>query len=361
MSILILPIVGQLIPIFPVIKSSENRAMKAFPNISVSKLDGLPAEFDEYYADNLVLRNQLLKWNSYIKFHLFSIPPLTDKAFIGKEGWMYAIKDEMDHYVGNTILSQDTLNMFVETIKYRRHFLDSLNCMYYLVIVPIKTTIYPEYIPLSKRKDGQKTLTDQIVDELKYYTEINLIDLRGELIDHKGDYRLFHKTDNHWNEYGGYIASNYILDRISHDFPNIQPIDKLEYKIETVEAEGRLLTNLMGIFEGVKEQEFICTPMFDRLAFKGEKNNYPVPNYFPYKNSYERVYETNNPNLPKLLVIQDSFGTTLMPFLSEHFSKSVFIFDAWQHELQKEIVLKEEPDIYIQLVLESLLPNIYEN
>jgi len=361
MAILILPLVGDFIPIFPVMESLENRAMKDAPSINTNELDKFPSEFDEYYTDNFVLRNQLLKLNGYIKYNWFNIPPNTDKAFIGLEGWMYAIKDEMDHYMGKTIFTQDTLERFAEIIEYRKHFLDSLNCKYYLVIVPIKASIYPEYLPFSKRVSDQSTLSDQIVNELSEYPDINLIDLRGELINHKEEERLFHKTDNHWNEYGGYIAYRYIMERISHDFPELKPYDISKFKIDTIETEGKVLTNLMGIPGGVTEQEILCTPMFDKLAFKGEKNNYPVPNYFPYKNSYERVYETNNPNLPKLLVIQDSFGTTLMPFLSEHFSKSVFIFDAWQHELHKEIVLKEKPDIYIQLVLESLLPNISEN
>jgi hypothetical protein len=60
-------------------------------------------------------------------------------------------------------------------------------------------------------------------------------------------------------------------------------------------------------------------------------------------------------------MIHDSFGSTLIPFFNEHFSKSVYIFDGWQHAFNEEIVLNEKPDIYIQLVVESLLPNISKN
>ena len=72
------------------------------------------------------------------------------------------------------------------------------------------------------------------------------------------------------------------------------------------------------------------------------------------------VYTTKNVSLPKLLLIRHSLGFSLIPFLSEHFSESVYIFDGWHHESNKEIVLNEKPDIYIQLVLESYIPSIYK-
>ena len=65
-------------------------------------------------------------------------------------------------------------------------------------------------------------------------------------------------------------------------------------EIETIDSEGKVLTNLMGVFDGVQEQEILLKPLFDKVAYKGEKQDYPVPNYFPYKNSYEKVFITDN-------------------------------------------------------------------
>lgn len=361
MVILLLPTVSEIIPVFPVIESAENREMKSFPEISYAKLDSFPQGFDDYYSDNFIVRDHLLRLNGKIKFQWFDIPPHQGKAFMGRQGWMYAVKDEMDIYLGNNIFTEDTLQRFVDILKYRNHILDSLHCKYYFVIVPIKTTIYPEYLPLSKIKSNQRTLTDQIVTEFGQYSNINLIDLRGEMIDQKGANRLYYKTDNHWNEFGGYTAYRIIMEYLNRDFPDLNPIDISEFDIVTSEVEGKMLTNLMGIIGEVSEIDISLVPKFEKEASEGEESNYPVPGYFPYKDSYERVYVTNNSEQPKLLMIHDSFGSTLIPFLSEHFSKSVFIFDGWQHAFNEEIVLNEKPDIYIQLVVESLLPNIPKN
>ena len=73
------------------------------------------------------------------------------------------------------------------------------------------------------------------------------------------------------------------------------------------------------------------------------------------------VFTNDNDSLPKLLMIRDSFARTVIPYLSEHFSESVYIFDGWHHEFNEDIVLEEKADIFIQFVLESQIPYLYNN
>jgi len=357
-AILATPIIAELIPVFPEIVNTENRAMKSLSDLNAISLDSFPREFDDYYSDNFKARNYLLKLNSKIRYQLFNIPPYSGKAFLGRQGWMYSIKDEMDLYLGNNLFNEDTLMRFIEIINYRKHLLDSINCKYYLVIIPIKASVYPEYIPFSKRKTGQTTLTDQVVKSLNMSSDVQVIDLRDDLIAHKHDHRVFHKTDNHWNEYGGYIAYKAIMEVIAKEIPALKPIDISNFKVELVKTKGKNLTRMMGIIDGEQEIEILCRSKFTKTAQEGKKANYPIPAYFPHKSRYEQVFVTNNIEKPRLLANLDSFGLTLVPFLSEHFSKSVFIFDGWKHNLNEEILFKEKPDVYIHLITESFLSNI---
>jgi hypothetical protein len=86
-----------------------------------------------------------------------------------------------------------------------------------------------------------------------------------------------------------------------------------------------------------------------------------VPNGFPYGWDYEIVMENPKVNNLKLLVIRESFGGAMIKFYQEGFGKSVVIFDAWKHKLNEDIIIKEKPDIVIQQVVESFLPNLLEN
>ena len=359
MIILVLPVADTIFHFIPEEKNTENRALKTLPKFNFSFLDKFPVEFDEYYSDNFDFRNQFLAFNSKIKFNMFNIPPVHGKAFIGYDGWMYLVKDEMDLYYGNTLAKSDELERYYDIFNYRKNFLDSIGCKYYVVIAPSKASVYPEFLPLTKRKDVAKTLTDQIVSLLDTVSGLTIIDLRSALINVKSnDIRMYHKTDNHWNEYGSYIAYEAIMDSLSVDFPNLNPMPVSKFNIETVEVEGMGLTNMMGIYNGVYEDKIMCKPTFKRKSKKGKKRNYPVVHGFPYTSQYEIVYNVANDSLPRMLMIRDSFGATLIPFLSEHFSESVYIFDGWHHWFNEEIVLNEKPDIYIQVVVESFIPNI---
>ena len=47
----------------------------------------------------------------------------------------------------------------------------------------------------------------------------------------------------------------------------------------------------------------------------------------------------------RAVVFRDSFGSALIPFLSEHFSRAVYL---WQYNVDPDVVLAEHPDVVIQ-------------
>jgi len=57
------------------------------------------------------------------------------------------------------------------------------------------------------------------------------------------------------------------------------------------------------------------------------------------------VTEQADRSRPRAVVFRDSFGSALIPFLSEHFSRAVY---PWQDNLDPDVVLAEHPDVVIQ-------------
>jgi hypothetical protein len=59
----------------------------------------------------------------------------------------------------------------------------------------------------------------------------------------------------------------------------------------------------------------------------------------------------------RLVMLHDSFGKGLRPYLSAHFKRSVYV---WQHNLSgemfKKVILKEHPDIVIEEIVERMIP-----
>ncbi|MBK6283027.1 MAG: hypothetical protein IPF54_10535 [Draconibacterium sp.] len=79
---------------------------------------------------------------------------------------------------------------------------------------------------------------------------------------------------------------------------------------------------------------------------------------------YRRIpksFKSYNENLPNAVIIRDSFGDALMPYLQNSFHYSTFIWDGWNYSFNLEVIQKEKPDVVIYMILESIIPNIYTN
>ena len=75
----------------------------------------------------------------------------------------------------------------------------------------------------------------------------------------------------------------------------------------------------------------------------------------PLPAAQERVVlEQDNWRLPQALVLRDSFGEALIPFLAESFRRTVYV---WQDAptFDRDLVVKERPDVVIQEMVERKL------
>jgi hypothetical protein len=57
------------------------------------------------------------------------------------------------------------------------------------------------------------------------------------------------------------------------------------------------------------------------------------------------VTEIPGSSLPRAVIFRDSFASRLAPFLSEHFSRVVYL---WQNDFDGDVVLDEHPDVVIE-------------
>jgi hypothetical protein len=99
------------------------------------------------------------------------------------------------------------------------------------------------------------------------------------------------------------------------------------------------------------------TPKYIKKAIQLPEK-YKSPERFPYPWAYERRFEVKNDTLPRLMMVNDSFGEYLYPLLAEHFSYSLFLFDNWEFNLYPTRVIDEKPSIFIICFYESLLSNL---
>lgn len=355
MGILILPLMNKIFHFATDIESSENRKLKAAPALKVANLDPYPSEYEEYNKEHFFMRNYIQKQWLYLSINTFKTEP-TGKALIGTDGWLFAGEKDILTYLGENLFTDSELDDFREEVKERAEYLKSKNCKYVLLIAPIKQSVYPEFLPVEYRSVQKYTRTDQLIDALSDLEDVLVIDLRQTFNRSKDIGTLYRKVDTHWSDLGAFIASTEIVNSLkSYGFnlPDAMLLSDLES--ETKDQSGNIARLLSA--EDRYREDLIFYKVKKQIASAAPKANYEVPPDFPFPWEYEKAYTTPDKELPRLLFIQDSFGSNLRPFLSEYFSKSVFIFDSWQYHLHKDIVENETPDVFIQEILESNLQN----
>lgn len=170
----------------------------------------------------------------------------------------------------------------------------------------------------------------------------------------------YFKLDNHWNERGAFYGSNLILETMHADFPLITPDLKADFDIVKTVINNGNLSQMFGFEIALEDTMITMKPQAGFKARVAPNFSYPIVKGFPYPKEFETTFVMQDSTLPRLLLIGDSFGYTIMPFLAEHFSHSVRIFDCWQYKLNENIVQNERADAVVLMVLESNLRNMFE-
>lgn len=341
-------------------ENTENRQPAPMPVLSLKKLDPFPLQFERYYSDHFSLRQRLMK--SYYDFNLalYHKTPNPDQVVIGKNNWLFYGGNEVDTYTGKNRLTQEELQTLTKELEYRKQFLASLGTQFFFVVAPIKSSVYSAFFPENFIQLNKESIGLQLVRYLSENSSVNCINLFDLFGENGQQDLLYYKNDNHWNQKGAFMASQMIVQKIHHEFPQIPSIQSESMEIKTTTATTGNLTKMLSNTTLFTDTLFELIP---KNGFKSKEQplvGYPVVDGFPYPWEYEMVRETGDTSLPRLLIISDSFGGHIFPFLSESFSRTVKIFDSWQYKLNEEIVASEKPDIVILIVLESNLRNMFE-
>lgn len=355
----VLPAIEATFNIWEFERKEENRTFKDKLILHIAKLDEFPGDCEAYVNDNFPFRPPMLDTYHRIKVKLFRNSPHPNTVLIGKNGWYFVTAMEKVMAEGRLNFTQLQLDAAAEEWHRRKDYLDSLGIKFHWVIAPFKYDVYSDQLPNNFYYEGYRRAT-QIKNRLDSEFPNLIIDPVPALIEAKDSVEVFYRLDNHWNYHGGEIAARLILDQVRTDFPNanIPPPPNFEWLKN--EFHGGYLHDALGVEEIFEIREHPHSD--ERDAVEIPTYNFTPPQGFAYAADYEHTYV--NDSLEgglKLLVIRDSFGGQVMPFLRESFYESTDIFDMWQYELNKEIIETVKPDVLIYIGLETHIEKIFKD
>jgi hypothetical protein len=347
------PIVNSKLNLVKDIASSENRKMASEPVMKFSYLDPYPRQYEKYYNDNFTIRFAMVKYFNLLNIDIFKKSPIPDQVVIGKDNWLFMAGKELESYKGLNRFDQSELDAFKQELEYRKKYLNDRGCKFYLLIAPDKASIYPEYMPNTIFQLNKQSWGEQLIEYLDNYCEVKPVNVYDVLRANKDKGLLYFKLDNHWNHLGAFYCANEFFKDIHSDFPGISVPSPGDYNISKTEINTGNILSMLSNIGNYTDYSYQVEPKSGFQAKDVKSAGYPVVQGFPYPWEYELDKEIQGSSKPKILVICDSFGGNIFPFIAEDFSRSVKIFDSWQFKLNEDIVNSEKPDIVLVIALES--------
>lgn len=334
----------------------ENRKMAAFPQLDIKRLDPFPKEFDNYYNDNFTFRNELLQINSFLKFFLFKESP-NKHVILGGDYWLYTRK-YLNSFTSERLLNEREISELRDLYTSRSKWLNEKGIKNYIFIIPTKYNVYSEFLPSTVTKQNKVSIKEQFIDATNGIKNLTVVDLLQYIEQHKLEsaIRQFHKTDQHWNEYGAFIGYKCIVDNINKSFRKVKNINESDFIVDSIEVSGKSLARTILLEEKLNELDIRVRKTVKRAKKVKPEILYESHDKFPYKSQFQIHYAVDDDSLPSVLILRDSYTNSLLHLVPESFKKTIFIWDNWCYRLNKTIVEQEKPDIFITLLIESNIP-----
>lgn len=323
--------------------AAENRELATMPGLDASlrSFASYPNAFGAWFEDHFGFRATLVRWYGQSRFFWLDTSPSTT-VIKGPNAWLfYADDGAMEDYTSERLFSVEQIEAWRETIGRTRSWLQARGIAYVFAIAPDKHAVYPEELPTSIHRMNNRSRTDQLYAAVTNYAGMPALDVRPALLLAKSSERIYFQTDTHWNDRGAFVAYRQIIEATRRQAPSVPPAStRADFDPTARTVEGLDLARMMGLARALGETDFGLQPKRTRHARVVEP-----PGAAASAEEGRLVTEIPGSSLPRAVIFRDSFASRLAPFLSEHFSRAVYL---WQNDFDADVVLKEHANVVIQ-------------
>jgi hypothetical protein len=303
----------------------RDEELAVVPTLSAgwNSVKSFPNRFRQYVNDHFGFRDTLVQWHGVVKVNWLGVSS-SRRVLMVKRGWLfYADEGGVEDYRATKPFTDTELAQWRRVLEARRNWLEKQGIRYLFVIVPNTPMIYPEYLPDNITRARNETRLDQLKKYLKMHSDFDVVDFHEPLLRSKLLGHLYQQTDTHWNPLEAYIGYREIMERLKEWYPNAEAAPLSEFQIVHEERPGGDLARVLGL-KGVMKENYV-----DLIPRQPRQARYLDPSQFPFHGKafqppLFRITERENADIPRAVVIHDSFGEALIPFLAERFRRATF-------------------------------------
>jgi len=334
------------------ISQVENRKYSGFPHVKVAfdSLRDFPAGFEKFYADRFAMRQKTTELLGTLKYCLFQTTA-TPFVIVGSHNWLFFRGDGDEFAIRHwPLFSKMELRAWASMLEQRRNWLAKRNIKFLFVLVPTKSSVYPEFVPLAWEPLSNDSRAKQLCRYLKQFTKVGCLDLQEPLIQAKPMGKLYFKTDTHWDPLGAYVGYRAMTKMIRHVLPSFEPVElKDTVRVAMPSMHGDLL-GIAGLGGFILDPYESCIPKVVSFKVSPRPGNLPPDKHLRVAFAMEQ----SNPALPAAYFIHDSFLINDIPLFSQSFRR---VYYDWRegYPFRTKSIVEEQPDIVVQEMTERHL------
>ena len=283
--------------------------------------------------------------------------PIMGDSFQGM--FMQQIPD----WMGTNLLSDKEKERVAKAVKEKVRFCEYNDIELIYMVVPNQCLLYPEIMDEERfpRSTADVTLYEQFAQIAKE-AGATVLDVYSVFEEHKYDeFKLFHKTDSHWSEYGAYWGYHTLMTEIAKKFPDAAPLEiegNMRFYTQEVEA-GDMMT-----YFGIENHLVPETATFvEWLIDCPNRIEFYKPNRVENENSViSKARTVTNPNakgknMPSVMFIRDSYSFGIHSFINQSFSK-IYWNSTWDYQFKKNDIKKADVDYLVYIISEKNMRSI---
>lgn len=342
LAMLCLPLLAPGFPSWRDLPSTENRHLADKPKFQFAYLFQYPKLFEPYFNDHFFGRNALVRWNNQLKLRLFGRPE-SSLLQVGLHSWFFpdyrfALPEGRER---TRELTAGELARLRQSLLAEAQWFTKRRLHAYVLWTPQKSAIYPEYCPAWFRNAPPAPRLEQIKTVFRNLPPsdcFRFLDVTDAVRAAKNRRVLYYRWDQHWNNYGAFIAYGELIKGMARDFPGLKPLSD-----EDVIVDGSLRNDML-------EQDLL-----NLLNLQGF-----------WKDDYFRVrakrLDASPRKLGKVLILHDSQFEAMRSLIPNHFSAPAIRHHDWLwienyyaliERLQPEAVVIEVGEPFSYFILET--------
>ena len=193
-------------------ENTENRELASKPVLSVENLNHYPSQVEAYINDHAPFRSLFI--DAYASFNMELFHSIDNKeVIVGKDKWLfYTGNESMIDTLGVCPFTEDQHQMILDRLlAVREKYVENKDDFVFF-IAPNKEIVYRRYVPDYYAPLSDTSKAKELVIYIREHSDIKVVYPLEELEEAGRENPVFYKTDTHWNNLGGFIGVQELLE-----------------------------------------------------------------------------------------------------------------------------------------------------